>query len=198
VKKLSLILNLVLLVAVGFLYYLHFSKDEIKPILNPVKGGVKLVYVNADSLFENYDYYKGAKVQMEAKRKAIQSKFEEKAKALEVEFTQYQQKAASLTADQRQKVEQMLGQKQQEFMKSREAVSQDIEDEEAKIHSELYDKIGDYLSTQSKYGYEIVFGYAKGGGILYANPGLNITAPILKGLNEAFEKEPKPEVETKK
>ncbi len=196
-KKLSLILNLVLLVAVGYLYYVQFMGSKEEPIITLPKQGSNMVYVNADSLFENYDYYKDLKVKMEVNRKNTQVAFEAKAKALEAEFTQYQQKASSLSPEQRQKIEAVLGQKQQEFLKSRDAISQNIEEAETKIHGQLYDKIGKYLRTQSKSGYQIVFGYAKGGGILYANDSLNITNAILKGLNASYAKEPKEEVEDK-
>lgn len=195
-KKILLILNVVLLGAVGYLYFLHFNKgaeEKSQTVVNLPKKGVTMVYVNADSLFENYQYYKDLKVKMENKRKSVQAGLEAKAKALEAEFTQYQQKASSMTPDQRMKVEQMLGQKQQDFMKSRESLAENVEEEEAKIHEQLYNKIGDYLRNQSKSGYQIVFGYAKGGGILYANDSLNITSSILKGLNESYSKEEKAE-----
>lgn len=188
-----MILNIVLLGAVGYLYYLHFQNNQSDSIIKLPKKGVTMVYVNADSLFENYAYYKDLKVKMETNRKSVQAALETKAKALEVEFNQYQQKASSMTPEQRQKIEQILGQKQQEFMKSRDAISQNVEEGETKIHEQLYDKIGKYLRTQSQSGYQIVFGYAKGGGILYANDSLNITSAILKGLNEAYAKEPKEE-----
>ena len=73
-KNLSLILNAVLLVAVGVLFYLHFSGG--KPAsggselqLSGVPGDVKIAYINSDSVFKNYDYLKANKVQTGRKNK---------------------------------------------------------------------------------------------------------------------------------
>ena len=63
-KNLSLILNAVLIVAVGVLFYLHFSakgsttagpaKAEGISIYQP---DVPIVYVNIDTLLSNYEYF---------------------------------------------------------------------------------------------------------------------------------------------
>jgi outer membrane protein len=64
-KNLSLILNAVLIVAVGVLFYLHFStKGSAKASparsasMNLVQPDVPIVYVNIDTLLNNYDYFK--------------------------------------------------------------------------------------------------------------------------------------------
>lgn len=75
-KHLSLILNAVLLIAVGILYYLHFE---------PSAGGnggsahsasvsdFKIAFVNADTLLEKYEYIKASAEIMEAKNKRLRA-----------------------------------------------------------------------------------------------------------------------------
>ena len=63
-KNLSLILNAVLIVAVGILFYLHFSSTKSieggQPStvrVNTADPGMGIVYINIDSLLNNYAYF---------------------------------------------------------------------------------------------------------------------------------------------
>ena len=89
-KDLSLILNAVLLVAVGVLFYLHFSGS--KPAvsggggtLTGAPGELKIAYVNSDSILQNYDYLKANKVQLEEKTKKIEQEYRNRAQGLQNE-----------------------------------------------------------------------------------------------------------------
>ncbi|RZJ14130.1 MAG: OmpH family outer membrane protein, partial [Acinetobacter sp.] len=57
----------------------------------------------------------------------------------------------------------------------------------------LYNKIADYLKTYSKTkGYKMVLTYSKGNSaILFADETLDVTTPVLAGLNEAYLKDKK-------
>ncbi|RZJ46241.1 MAG: OmpH family outer membrane protein, partial [Flavobacterium sp.] len=57
----------------------------------------------------------------------------------------------------------------------------------------LYNKIADYLKTYSKTkGYKMVLTYSKGNSaILFADETLDVTSPVLVGLNEAYLKDKK-------
>ena len=64
-KHLSLILNGVLFIAVGFLFYLHFgsgrdtsgSPGPLADVQASSAGEMTIVYVNIDTLLNNYDYF---------------------------------------------------------------------------------------------------------------------------------------------
>jgi outer membrane protein len=196
-KKLSLVLNVLLIVAVAILYYLHFSTkdnpgitvESAKPAIKGAKSQARVVYVNADSLFESYAYYDDIKKDLEVKRKNAEADLSARAKALESEFRNYEKNAGSMTNEQRQNAENVLSKKQQDFLKLREDVSQKYSNEEQTLHAQLYEKVGEYLKNQSRYSqYQYVFGYAKGGGILYASDSLDITAEIIEGLNSDYKK----------
>ena len=70
-KNLSLILNAILLVAVGVLYYLHFStgKSSGASESTTAPGDLKVAYINADTVLKYYEYLKTTKVKMEEKTK---------------------------------------------------------------------------------------------------------------------------------
>ena len=59
-KNTTLIWNALLPLAVGALFYLHFKGDSAgsSASVSDMAKGKKIVYVQADSLLKNYEYYK--------------------------------------------------------------------------------------------------------------------------------------------
>jgi outer membrane protein len=75
-KNLSLILNAVLLVAVGILYFLHFSgSNETSSSGGFITegGNLSVAYINSDSVLEHYDYLKEERTRLEEKGSKMQS-----------------------------------------------------------------------------------------------------------------------------
>src|SRR5262245_38663912 len=124
-KNLSLILNAVLLVAVGVLYYLHFqSPKAAEPIAEPVTvttaaGPLRpasIVYVNSDSLLDNYAFLKAKKQDLEARHKKITADLEAEGQRLQSDVESYRQRGASMTDEQRMQTEEQLMIRQQQLM----------------------------------------------------------------------------------
>lgn len=196
-KYLNTILLTILIVAVAFLYYLHFSSSK-DPIKNPApilakSNELATVYVNGDSLLTNYEYFKEVKKGFEEKTKKTQNEIIARRASLEKEFTNYQQNGASMTAEQRAKTEESLMQKEQSFRQFSENASVKLQEEEAKLNEELFDKVSAYLKDFSKNKkYKIVLNYTKGTGILFASDSLDVTKEVLDGLNKAHLDKKKP------
>ena len=147
------------------------------------------VYVNGDSLLNNYDYFIDAKKDFEAKTKQVENVIMAKRGVLEKEIGAYQQSAAGMSTEQRASVEESLMKKQEAFKQYSENASANLQDEQAKFNEALFDKVAAYLKEFSKdKKYKIVMNYAKGTGILFANDSLDITQDVLKGLNKAYKK----------
>ncbi len=190
-KNLSIYLNIVLFIAVVVLYILRYqdqSIQNISPALSSTNSPTT-VYVNGDSLLNNYDYFIDAKKDFEAKTKQVETAIMAKRSALEKEIGNYQQSAAGMSTEQRARVEESLMKKQEAFKQYSENASASLQDEQAKFNEELFDKVAAYLKDFSKdKKYKIVMNYAKGTGILFANDSLDITKDVLKGLNKAYKK----------
>jgi outer membrane protein len=198
VKNLSVVLNVVLFIAVGVLYYLHFSSGTA--VVNPsaVSGeqnnepeAQQIVYVNTDSLLENYESFKSNKAALEAKSRKAESDLATRTRSLENEFLSAQQKAqaGALTQEQGMKLEQQLMQKQQDLVQYRDNVARKLMEEEQKFNQELNDDIYEFLKTYGKdKGYKLVLGYTRGNSsMLYGGEGLDVTSEILQGLNTKYQ-----------
>ena len=108
-------MNLILLLAVGFLYFKVYSNE--RPVSLPAKGsamrGDAIVFVNSDSLLKNYDFYNGLLKDLQAHEDSVDMLLKSRSKSLEMEFTAYQSKAASMSPEQRAAIEEGMMGKQQ-------------------------------------------------------------------------------------
>jgi len=187
----SLIWNIVLTLAVAVLFFLHFSgkpsADSGVAADGNVVPGRRTVYVQVDSLLKNYEFFKDTRKELENKNFQLENELTTKGRSLQNEVAFFQQKAQTMTPDQARSTEAQLMKKQQDLVAYRDQSAQALGMEEAKKNEELYKNIRSYIDKYNKEnGYEYVLGYSLGGGILFANPSLDVTQKILDGLNKEY------------
>ncbi|NEU07692.1 OmpH family outer membrane protein [Flavihumibacter sp. R14] len=152
-----------------------------------------IVYVNSDSLLNNYEYFKTIKDKFQAKSKKAQSDLTSKGTAFQREVAAYQQSAANLSAEQRAATEERLARKQQELQTFNQNAGNALANEEAAENEKLYNKVSDFLKKHAKAkGYKLVLTYSKTNPtVLFADESLDVTKEVVAGLNEEFKKESK-------
>lgn len=186
-KQASLILNVILLVAVAGLYYLRFTdkdKNEFIPVSGPASKS-KIVFVNSDSLMENYSLFKDMLEDMGHKRDSLDKALMNKGSVLEKEIKIYQDNAAGMSPSERQLREEALMKKQQSLMAERDGLLDKLKEEEAQLTDSIHSDLMSYLIEFNKArGYDFILGYSRGGGILLASDSLDITKQVVKGLNQ--------------
>ena len=132
-NKASLILNVVLLIAVGVLYFLYFSGQEGIADDEPVSSGKDITfsnldnaiaYINSDSLLTNYEYFKQELEKLEQKREKLETEFQNRAQGLQGEIDNFQRTASNMTIGQARAVEEDLMKKQQNLRVYQENLSQ--------------------------------------------------------------------------
>ncbi|WP_207427765.1 OmpH family outer membrane protein [Pedobacter sp. SYSU D00535] len=153
----------------------------------------EIVYVNSDSLLNNYDYFKDIRGKLESKSKKAQTDLTAKGNAFQREVAEYQQQAQNMSADQRAATEQRLARKQQELAAFNQNASSALANESALENDKLYQKVAEYLKVYAKdKGYRMVLTYSKTNpNILFADESLDVTKEVVAGLNEAYKKEKK-------
>ncbi len=151
----------------------------------------RIVYVNTDTLLNNYDYYKDVVKEFENKRFAAENELKRRSESFqnEVALFQRQVQAGGMSQQQGQTKQQQLAQKEQEILMYRDNTANTLAEEQAAKTDELISNIQDYLKKYNEDDrYDMVIGYSKGGGVLYAKDQMNITNEVLKGLNEEYAK----------
>jgi len=186
----SLIWNIVLTLAVAVLFFLHFSNKpdgSSTAADGAVVPGRRTVYVQVDSLLKNYDFFKDTKKELENKNFQLENELNTKGRSLQNEVAFFQQKAQTMTPEQARSTEAQLMKKQQDLVAYRDQAAQSLGQEEAKKNEQLYKNIRAYIEKYNKdNGFEYVLGYSLGGGILFANPSLDVTQKIIDGLNKEY------------
>jgi outer membrane protein len=150
------------------------------------------VYVNSDSLYAKYNYAKDVNNALEAKLKGAQGDMQSKTDAFQREVAQYQKDQATMPADQRQVTEQRLQREQQQLQGYQQNESAQLQQDKATQYDKVYNKVDDFVKDFAKQnGYKLVLTYSKNvQTVIYGDPSLDVTAAVVKGLNDAYTKEP--------
>ncbi len=156
-------------------------------------GKGDIVFINEDSLALKYDYVKDMTKRLEDKRKNASGDVQSRQQAIQREYAEYQRNANTMTTDQRAAKEQNLQRKGQEFQQYSQNASAEVQNNELSEQQKLYEKISDFVKQYAKEkGYKYILTYKKGATtVLYGDPSLDITADVLKKLNEAYSKDKK-------
>ncbi|MFL5762424.1 MAG: OmpH family outer membrane protein [Bacteroidia bacterium] len=207
-KNFSVILNIVLVIAVGVLYYLHFSSvspasstvtenagdstaKEKPVVLSPkdIKNS-RIVYVNLDVLNEKYEYIKDVNTAAKAEQSTLEKQYQTKGQKLQADYEAFQQKAqAGLLSENQVSSEQEAFQKRKEELDMLEQRSQDLMDKIQERSDEMNTSIKEYLKEYNKKtNYQFVMAYSAGplSPVLIASDSLDITQEILDGLNAQY------------
>ncbi len=192
-KNLSFILNIVLLIAVGVLYFLYFSGPKSATASNSsdtTSINSKIAYINSDSVLKYYDYLKVNKEQLEAKTKQMDQDYQNRAMGLRNEIAAYQRNVNSMTLGQVKATEEDLGKKQQNLQLYQQTLSQQLMEEESKLQRALYERITAFLKTYGEQkGLQLVLKYDPTSDVLYGSGGLDITRDVVEGLNASYQQE---------
>ncbi|MCT4638684.1 MAG: OmpH family outer membrane protein [Bacteroidales bacterium] len=194
-KNISLALNVVLLVAVGALYYLQFAGSDsavesgIAGESKVVAGNGGVVYVNIDSLINKYDLFYDMQAELAKSQQESEAEFKTKSISFEKEAADFQNKVQKglVTRSQAQKMESELMAKQQQLIQLREQLRLKLVEKEQVMMRKLQNEIAQYVAEYNKVkGYNYVLSRTYGGPVLFANDALDITEEIIAGLNKNY------------
>ena len=196
-KNLSVILNVILIVAVAFLFYKVFVTTETQvenldssTASNVSFDDVSIAYVNSDSLLANYKLTEEINQKLEEKQKKFEKEYQSRAEGLQSEINDFQRTAANLTMAQGKALEESLMKKQQNLMRYQESLGLQLRQEEAKLNEDLYKRVSEFLKGYGKKNdLQLVLTYSRNSGVLYANEGLDISAEVIEGLNAEYDAE---------
>lgn len=213
-NKILLICVAVLFVGLAALYVLHFtgnsgsnSKVNAKakaPVMT--KDGLKIAYVNVDTLNAKYEYIKDLEKDLNAFKQGKENSLKQQAeklqadgKKLQADYQNYLQNGANMTLTEQQNKESELKKRENELNQraeklarlEQEYTAQILErqtNENKKMINAVYAFIREYNADNQQFN--LIF--AKTGSelpiILYGDEGMDITEEIVNGLNEEYKK----------
>lgn len=148
----------------------------------------KIVFVNIDSLKEQYTYFKKEQASFEARERSLMAELEKKAQKFQEEYAALQEESQKGTVPPAilQQKGQALQAKQQSIVAERDRKSKDLMQETQKFNENLQKKLNDVLKTlQKEKGFDYAVSHSKAGGspFLYVNDALDITTEVVAILN---------------
>lgn len=195
-KKVNLILNIVLVLAVAALYVLHFtgnSKTENTASTEDSRitaGSGDIVYINLDTLVNQYDMYNDLRTELESKVSAIENDLNKKGRALENDMKSFQEKYQKglLTRSQMETMQNDLMARDQEFRNLTQQKQMELAEEESVMYNRVIDAIKTYVDNynREKQFSLILTTTATTNSVINGNQGRNITGEVLNGLNQEY------------
>lgn len=195
-KNLSIGLNVLLLIAVIVLYVLHFSGNN-KSTSNQdgvatVNADAKIVYINMDTLLNNYNQSRELNEAFLKKLEANRTELNVKAKNLDREIADFQHKMENngfLTRERAEQAQTDLLIKQQNLQKLQQEMNENAQREQVEINRKLYSAITNFLAEYNKSrGYQLILSTTLGGNVLFAQDGFDITNEVVNLLNAQYQK----------
>lgn len=193
-KGSSTIVSVLALVAVAVLYVLHFTQNSNtgetpNENVNAATGSssFKIAYVKADSVILNYELAQDLHDEFTKKQEAYNSEFGTKRQSFEREAAAFQEKLqrGGFLTEQRaiQERDRLVG-REQEILQLDQELSGKLAELQAANNKQILDSLLNYLQEYNENNkYDYIFNGAE---ILVGNEGHNITAEVLKTLNERY------------
>lgn len=195
-KKVNLILNIVLVLAVAALYVLHFtgnSKTENTASTEDSRitaGSGDIVYINLDTLVNQYDMYNDLRTELESKVSAIDNDLNKKGRALENDVKSFEDKMQKglLTYSQAESMRNDLMTRDQELRNLTQQKQMELANEESVMYNRVMDAIKTYVDNYNKEKqYSLILTTtAATNSVINGEQGRNITSEILNGLNQEY------------
>lgn len=151
--------------------------------------GLRIAYVELDSLMSQYQLYKDYEEVLTRKGTDIQNTLAQKQRKLESSATAMQRKYENngfQTRDELERAQQSLQQQEMELQQLAAKLNNEFNEEQARINQEARDTIQAFLKIYNqtkKYDYVMI---KAGDNLLIANPKYNITKDIVTGLNKRY------------
>ncbi len=190
-NRILLGLNILLLLAVGYLFLDKFSTSEPEStdaaVELPEDNRLNIVYVNTDTLLNQYTLFIDQQKAISNREKTADAKLKAQARSLEREIMMLNEKASkgTMTPKDLQAEEQRLTMKQQQLMADQESITRELMEESSRINDELQREISATLRViQAQYNYDYVLSYGGGSPVLAVNDSFDITREVIQRLNK--------------
>ena len=194
-----IVMNSILIIAVVFLYVKVFKNTTIKKtepssnVINNNSGNLKnasIAFVELDSLNEKIGFIKDRRKELEIEQKSIETEWQNGYRGLENRKNVFLKRGNSITQQEAEKFQGELLQQQQQVDEKKRNLTQKLSEKSYKFMDDIQKKLKDFLNEYNKtknYQYILTTGTGLDY-MLYKDSTFNITADVIKGMNELMAK----------
>ncbi|MBO4802282.1 MAG: OmpH family outer membrane protein [Bacteroidaceae bacterium] len=158
-----------------------------------VQTGLKVAYVEVDSLMTQYQFCKDYNILLNQKGENAQKTLAGKQRALQQHAAALQKKYENngfTTRDELERAQNQLAKEQQDLAELEQRLMSELANEQAQLTMEMRDSIQAFLKVYNKTKkYDYIFS-RQGDNILLANKKFDITKEVVAGLNKRYKAKP--------
>ena len=177
------------------------SKMDEQPVAADSASGMKIAYVEVDSLMTQYDFAKDYSVTLQKKSNNARNTLTQKGNALQAAVNNFHQKLNTngFTSREQATSQQAAIERQQRDLQELQArLENELANETAKFNEALRDSLQNFLKAYNKdKQYDLILSKA-GDNILMANKKYDITNDVINGLNKHYKPVKKDDAASKK
>ena len=198
-KQLSIALNVILLILVGILFYLHFQGTKPVVTANRVNPGnsevsaasgvsSKIGYFEMDTLQANYNYFKDALNQLKEKERVMNAELAGMERNYQKKVTEWQKKGSAMSQAEADAAQRENAQMQQAYQVRKQNLEESFGKQSMEFKKDIKKKIEEYLEEYNKdKNYSYVLSYEPDF-IFLKDTTCNITMDLVSGLNASYKK----------
>ena len=160
---------------------------------NTPAGGLKIAFVEVDSLMTQYEFCKEFTLTLQKKSNNARNTLTQKGQQLQSAATNFQQKLQNNAFTSREQAESQqaaIQRQQQSLQELQGRLENELANETAKYNEALRDSLMHFLDAYNKdKKYDLIL-TKQGDNILYAAKRFDITNDVINGLNKRYKKAP--------
>ena len=176
-------------------------KMDDQPAAAASGDGLKIAYVEVDSLMTQYTFAKDYSVTLQKKSNNARNTLNQKGNALQAAAANFQQKLNNNGFQSREQAasQQAAIERQQRDLQGLQArLENELASETAKFNEALRDSLQNFLKVYNKdKKFDLILAKS-GDNILIADKKLDVTQDVINGLNKRYKPSAKPAADTKK
>lgn len=156
-------------------------------------AGLKVAYVEVDSLMSQYQFCKDYTLLLNKKGENAANTLQQKQRTLQQHAAALQKKYESngfTTRDELERAQNQLNKEQQDLAELDQRLTNELAMENAKLNEELRDSIQAFLKVYNKAKKFDYILSRQGDNILFANKKFDITNEVVAGLNKRYKAKP--------
>ena len=193
-KSGMLVLNIVLLILVGILFYWHFStagktvlvQNQSTSSNNNNPSQFRIAYFEMDSVSKSFTMVKDVKAELSKEEDKMNSSLTRLQKLYNDKLAQYQSQASQMNQVQSEQANRDMLQLQETIRGQKQEMDQKYQDFYMRKMQDVKSRIEDFLKEYNKTkGYSYIFSNEPGF-IYYRDTMYNITSDLIKGLNDQY------------
>lgn len=151
----------------------------------------KVAYVEVDSLVTQLEMCKEAKAELEAKGKQAEQQLASKQQAFQSAYQAFENKMKTTGYKSQQEYENAqknLQRLQEDGAKLEQKLGENLAKEQDAFNQRLRDSLQSYIKILNADGRYSMILSKSGDNVLYADPSLDITDEVIKGMNKRYKK----------